>query len=810
MIKNYFKIALRNLNRHKAFSFINIFGLAVGLATCLLIMLYIFDENSYDKHHKNADRVFRIASVGGKGETWAAGPGPLAWGLKNDLPEVEQATRLMTFPDIETMLLKYKNNAVSKQFFETNGYYVDSTFFQLFTYDFIYGNAATALDQPNSIVISEQLSHKFFDKEDPVGKSFLINTPFGEFNYTVKGVFSGAKYKSHIPANYFLSMRNNDMWNWVQGQTKWTNNNIFFTYVKLKDGVNSKVFEQKLTPFFYRHAGTDMKAAGFSKSLFIQPLKSIYLHSDVGNEIAANGNITYLYILGSIAAFILLIACINFMNLSTARSEKRAKEVGVRKVMGAEKSSLIWQFLGESFIMCLIALVLALALAWIFLPLFNNITQKDLHPFDEPRLVLWILGLALLTGLLSGLYPAFYLSAFKPVSVLKGKIINSFSATAIRKGLVVFQFTVSICLVLGAIVIWQQLDLLKNQRLGFNKEQRIVLPLQRAYKNSEQDYTPVKNELLKLPEIRAVTSGSTYPGIPDLNDMTFYAEGKTPNEMVDIRLSGIENDYIETLGFKILSGRTFSKDFTGDSAGIILNEAAIKELGYDISTAVGKKIQYDYANAHLEMHIVGVIKNFNFESLHNEIKPCGFTNGLFANKYGYLIASFKTTDYSLLIKKVEGAWAKLNPAIPFVYSFLDQDFQRNYEKEMRTSNIVVYFTFIAILIACVGLFGLASFSAGQRKKEIGIRKVLGATVVNVTALLSKEFIKLIMVAIVIASPVAWFVMNKWLRDFAYRIQISWWMFVVAGLLAVFIALITVSFQGIKAAVANPVKSLRTE
>ncbi|MEP7373271.1 MAG: ABC transporter permease [Chitinophagaceae bacterium] len=809
MLKNYFKIAFRNLARNKAFTFINIFGLAVGLATCLLIMLYVFDESRYDKHHKAGDRLFRIAAKTSNGETWAAGPGPLAAGLKNELPEVEQSARLLTFPDIGTMLLKYENKSERKQFFESNGYYVDSNFFQLFTYDFISGTAATALDQPSSIVISEPLARKFFNKENPVGKAILITTPFGEFNYTVKGVFSD-RYKSHIPANYFLSMRNNDMWNWVKGQNNWISNNIFFTYVKLKAGTDSKLFEQKINPFFDRHAGADMKAAGFSKTFFIQPVKDIYLHSAIGNEIAANGNIKYLYILGSIAAFILMIACINFMNLSTARSQKRAKEVGVRKVMGAEKGSLILQFLGESFLLCLIALAIALTLAWILLPFFNNLTHKNMHPFDEPAIVAWIAGLALLTGLLAGLYPAFYLSSFKPVSVLKGKILNSFSAAAIRKGLVVFQFTVSVCLVLGAIVIWQQLNYLKSQQLGFTKDQQIVLPLQQAYKSSEANYTALKNELLKNPAVKSVTSGSTYPGIPDLNDMLFYPEGKTTSDVVDIRLSGIENDYIETLGFKLISGRSFSKEFTADSASIILNEAAVQQLGFKPENAIGKKIQFDFGQFHSSVQIVGVVKNFNFESLHNEIKACGFTTGLFANKYGYVIATLKSKDYSRLVSDIEKIWVKLNPATPFVYSFLDEDFQRNYEKEQRTSGVIVCFTFIAILIACLGLFGLAAFSAERRTKEVGIRKVLGASVADVTALLSKDFVRLVIIAILIASPLAWWVMNNWLKEFAYRITISWWMFVLAGSIAIVIAIVTVSFQAIKTAITNPVKSLRTE
>jgi len=809
MIKHYFKIAFRNLGRNKAFSFINIFGLAAGLATCLLIMLYIFDESSYDKHHKYGDRIFRVSSISGNGETWAAGPGPLAWGLKNDLPEVEQAARLMTFPGMETLLLKYEDDP-DKQFFETNGYYVDSTFFQIVRFDFIYGDATTALYQPNSIVISERLSHRFFNNENPVGKAILVNTPLGEFNYTVKGVFDNAKNRSPIPANYFLSMRNQDMWNWVKDQTRWTANNIFFTYVKLKEGVNARAFEQKLKPFFEGYAGADFKAAGISKSLFLQPVKSIHLHSSTGNELGANGNITYLYILGSIAIFILIIACINFMNLSTARSQKRAKEVGVRKVIGAEKSSLMGQFLGESFMMCGIALMLALLLAWIILPVFNNVTQKNMRPFDEPSLVIWIFGLTFLTGLLSGLYPAFYLSAFKPISVLKGKMWNSFSVAAIRKGLVVFQFTISICLILGAIVIWKQLNLLENQQLGFNKEKKIVLPLQQSYLASENDYVPLKNELLRNPEVKAVTSGSAYPGNPNLTDMLFYAEGKPANDLVDIHLSTISDGYIETLGFKLLSGRSFSKEFTSDSAAIILNETAVRELGYELGDAVGKKIQYDFANFKGTMQIIGVVKDFNFESLHTEIKPHGFTSEMFGNKYGYVIASLETDNHSRVLQKFEKAWARLNPGVPFVYSFLDQDFQRHYEKEQQTSRIVVYFTFIAIFIASLGLFGLSAFSAEQRIKEIGIRKVLGASVTNVTALLSKDFIRLIVIAIIIGSPVAWYCMNLWLQGFAYRTKIDWWMFAVAGLLAVFVAIVTVSFQAIKAAIANPIKSLRTE
>ncbi|HEX5026950.1 MAG TPA: FtsX-like permease family protein, partial [Agriterribacter sp.] len=690
---------------------------------------------------------------------------------------------------------------------ETNGYYVDSTFFSIFSYNFIHGNGLTALNEPNSIVISNSIAGKMFGTKNPVGEAIDISLPFGKFRYTVTGVFNDAGMKSHIPAHYFLSMRNGDLGGWVENQTNWATNNIFHTYIKLNAGVDADMFEKKLQPFLDRRGGTDIKALGIQKSMFLQSVPEIYLHSDIDNEIAPNGSITYLYILASIALFVLLIACINFMNLSTARSGKRAKEVGVRKVLGAEKKWLVYQFLGESLTMSFLALLLSLFIASALLPFFNDFSHKNLHLFDQPRLWLWLTVLTVCTGIVSGLYPAAYLSAFKPISVLKGKLLNSFSAVTIRKGLVVFQFTISICLVLGAIVIERQLHYLNNRDLGFEKNQQIILPMQNE--NAINNYAALKNELLKNPEIKSVTSGSTYPGIANVEDMLFYAEGKTINDVIDVHLATIDHDYFETLGITILEGRGFSKAFTDDSSSIVLNEAAVKELGYDVSTAVGKKIYFDFKGTHNIVHIVGVVKNFNFESLYNTIKPFGFTT-VMGNKHSYLIANTTAKNYPALLKDVENTWAAINPGTPFEYSFLDSDFQKNYEKDQHAATIVGYFTIIAILIACLGLFGLSAFSAEQRTREIGIRKVLGASVTSVTALLSKDFIKLVLIAIVIASPLAWYAMNEWLQGFAYQVPVSWWMFAIAGGMAVVIALATVSFQAIKAAIANPVESLRTE
>jgi putative ABC transport system permease protein len=811
MFRNYFKIAYRNLKGNKAISFINIFGLAVGLATCILMITYIFSELGYDRHNKNADRIFRIAYKADKkisnDRAWAATSAPMAWGLKADLPEIEQTTRLLKFPSLDKMLLKYQNGSASKLFYETNGYYVDSTFFQIFTYDFMYGNALTAFMEPNSLVISEEISRKLFGNENPVNKLIVVGLPYGNFNYTVKGVFRDSKIKSHIPAHFFLSMRNGDVGSWVESQSNWATNNIFYTYVKLKEGTDPKLFEKKLQPFIDRRAGADLKAMGLSRQLFMQPLQDIYLHSDLDAEIAPNGNITYLYILGSIAFFVLLIACINFMNLSTARSMKRAKEVGVRKVLGAEKSSLIYQFLGESVIMSCLALILALIIASLLLPFFNNLIQKNLTLADQPAIWIWIAVLTLGTGILSGFYPAFYLSSFRPITVLKGKLLNNFSGTAIRKGLVVFQFVISICLILGVAIIERQLRYMDNQELGFNKNRQIILPLRNP--DAIKNYQALKDELLKNPDIKNVTSGSTYPGIANIDDLLFYAEGKSVKDVVDVSLSDVENGYFETLGFKLVSGRWFSKEFTADSNSIVLNEAAVRKLGYDVQTAVGKKIYCDFQGSHNVIQIVGIVKDFNFESLYNPIKPFGF-NTTFGNKHNYVIANLVTGNYANALKEMGTSWNRINPGTPFEYSFLDKDFQKNYEKDQRASGIVGYFTGVAILIACMGLFGLSAFAAEQRVKEIGIRKVLGASVMNIVALLSRDFIRIVCIAILIATPLAWYGMNKWLQGFAYKIQISWWMFVLTGLLAVLIALFTVSFQAVKAAFSNQMTSLRSE
>lgn len=810
MLQHYFKISWRNLLRNKSLSFINVFGLSVGLTTCMLIMLYVSDEMRYDRHFKDGDRVFRIATEVA-GEKWVAQPAPMAAALVEDFPEVEQATRLLRFPGLERMLVR--DHQTKKQFFETNGYYADSTFFEILPSAFKYGDPLTSLDKPNSIVISEQLANKFFGAENPVGKVLEVGLSFGEFNYTVTGVFKETSDKSHISANMLLSMNNGDVGGWVKRQNGWGNNSIFHTYVKLKQGADPIIFESKLTDFFNKYGAASVQTTGYTKTLFVQPLQDIYLHSNFSFEVAANGNIKYLYIFTFIAGFLLLIACINFMNLSTARSEKRAKEVGMRKVIGGSKGSLVGQFFTESILMSLLALSLSILMIQLALPAFNQLINKQLSLFQLPNLIVWLAALTILTGLLSGIYPAFFLSSFKPVDVLKGQLKTAASATMIRKGLVIFQFSISIFLILGTVVIQQQVNYLSRQNLGFDKSQRIILPLFTS--ESGANARSLKNALQGIPQVVDATIGGSYPGIESLTDMLFYAEGGQHLDRVDIQTTYIEEDYLGTLGIALLAGREFASEFKADTAALVLNEEAIRQLGYTLENAVGKPVYYELDSRKYTMRIIGVVKDYHHQSLHQKIKPLALTiSPFFSGPTAFIIVHTQgagtSSEYSDIVASFEKLWGEFNPNSPFSYSFLDHDFQRNYEKEELTSQLVKYATTIAIIVSCMGLFGLAAFTAERRTKEIGIRKVLGATISQVVVMLSADFLKLVVVAVFVASPIAWFIMQRWLEGFAYHIQISWWVFFVAALTAMAVALLTVSYQAVRSATSNPVDSLKTE
>ncbi|RKN80279.1 ABC transporter permease [Ulvibacterium marinum] len=804
MLINYFKIAWRNLLKNKVFSFVNIFGLSIGLSACFLLVLYITDELSYDKHHDAAERLYRVA-LNTESEKWAGTPGVMSKGLKNDFPEVEQVTRVLNFPNTGNMLLKNEERNI--QIYEQKGYYVDSTFFEIFTYNFKYGNIENALNSPNTVVISEEISEKLFGEENPIDQIVSIEIPYGKIDYTVKGVFDNSNNKSHVDPNLLLSMQNGDIGQWVNSQTNWATNSIFHTYIKLRQRSDPVAFENKLPAFLEKNASNDFREAGLKKSLFLQPVKDIYLKSSIGHEISNNGSMLYIYIFSSIAAFILLIACVNFMNLSTAKSEKRASEIGVRKAVGATKTSLINQFLGESMFMCLLSLLLALLIVVACLPAFNTLAQKSLTVTGNPEILLWIVGLAIFTGLLSGSYPALYLSSFKPVMALRGKGGGTNTAATIRKGLVIFQFCISACLILVSILFWQQMSFIDGRDLGFKKDGQIVIPFRNA--STAGNYSGLKSEILQIPNVVSASAGSTYPGFELVQSNMFFAEGKTKNEQVDVRLAQISDDYVETLGYERLYGRTLSRNDVNRDNAIVLNETAVKRLGYAPANAVGQNIYYVSSGERRSYEIVGVVRDFNHESLHKTITPYGLV-GLNQAQPAYFIANVRQGDLDEVISKVENVWSNVNKGIPFEYSFLDDDFQKNYEKEKRTSTVTIGFTLIAIFIACIGLYGLASYTTEQRKKEVGIRRVLGASVLSITILHLKNFLKLVLIALLIASPLSYFLGNTWLQDFTYRIDIGWQLFLIGGLFVICIAFFTVGSQVVKASMANPVKNLKTE
>lgn len=802
MLKNIFKTALRSFRKNLSISLINVIGLGVGLATCILLLLYIWEETSYDKHHRDLDNLYRVAINFPDGNS-ASSPAPMAFAMKSAFPEVLQSARLLKYPMLETMILNYEGESGLKIFNETNGYYVDSTFFDVLTYEFISGNPKTALSENNTMVLSKTLAVKIFGGKNPINEVITIGLPEGNFDYTVKGVFADSP-KSHIRANFFLSIINSDIGNWVSTETSWPNNNMFHTYFRLQEGKTMGEMESKLQDF-YQNKLEESASVGVSLSLFLQPVRDIYLKSDLGYEIDTNGNYRNLFVFGSIGFFMLLIACINFMNLSTARSEKRAKEVGVRKVIGAGKSELVKQFMGESILMSIISLILAFLLLQLLLPMFNNVAEKSLGLFNNPLLFPIILGIALLTGIMAGIYPAFYLSGFRPVAILKGSKGNGFGAVSIRKGLVVFQFVISIALIAMAFIIQGQMNFLVDTNLGFDKEQQLIVPLHSE--ESRANFAAFKTQLENQQGIRMVSGGSSYPGLKILQDWLLYSDGKTVDDVVDVYINRISNDFFEVLDLEILAGRGYSEAFTENSGRLVINETAVKAYGFEVEGAVGKTLNMDWRGEVVPWEIIGVVRDFHFESLHKNIKPLAFP---YTGQPPFLVAKVETDRMADLISFVEQTWKSVNPATPFAYSFLDQDFMRNYESEKRTSTIILYFTVIAILISCIGLFGLAAFTAEQKTKEIGIRKVLGATTWNITTLVSREFLVLVMVAILIAAPLGYYAAEKWLENFAYKIDLSIWVFVVSGLVAVLIAYGTVSFQAVKAALANPVESLRTE
>lgn len=818
MFTNYLKIAWRNLAKNKVFSFINIFGLSVGLTCCILISLYIYHEISYDKYHVNAGKAFRLGTVfidQGVSEPGANSSAPLGRMLQQEFPEVESSARILNlFRDDKTLFQLNENNDKLKSFYETKGFLADSNFFQILTYRFKEGDAKTALLQPNSVVINEEIAHKLFGNESAINKIVWIRSSTnGDSSFRVTGVFSDPPGPSHLDARFFMSFRGGRMDRFANDNPSLLNNNMFYTYLLLKNSSDSKKLEQKFPGFVQRHLGEQLKQMGKERKYFLTSVPDIYLSGIATNSTAAGGSKTTLFILGSIAILTLLIACINFMNLSTANSAKRAAEVGVRKVLGAQKQSLLRQFLGESLVMAGIALVFALIITFLLLPIFENVSGKALIISMEQKLILGglFLLLALITGLLAGSYPAFYLSSFRPIKVLKGKFSNSLAAISLRKGLVVFQFIISITLIIASVVIAKQMGYLQQKDLGFQKAQQIIIPLRTS--NAKNSVQAFKDEIVNNTSINSIGTSMAYPGIFNPQDWLMYRQGQTQNNSKQVYINLVDNSFLQTLGVKPVAGRLFSKEFAADTlTSFVINEQAVKEFGFTSpQDAVGKWLAFDPDGEQIRFTIIGVVKDFHFKDLHESIEPFAFRFYNDANAgFNYMIAHSSGGNIKQSLSTLENSWKKLNPNEPFEYSFLDQDFQKNYEAESRQAGLINYFTIIAIIISCLGLFGLATFTAEQRTKEIGIRKVLGASVSGLVALLSKDFLRLVLIAVIIASPLAWWAMHKWLQNFAYQTSISWQVFALTAIIAVAIAFVTISFQAIKAAIVNPVKSLRTE
>lgn len=808
MIKNYIKTAFRTLVKNKGFTAINILGLALGLATCMLIVFYVVDELSYDRFNINADRIVRVNNdikFGGNENSFATTAVPLAAALKSDFPEVEQVTRLRYRGGF-----KVKKGDQNIQ--ENMVMYADSSLFNVFTLPMISGNPAKALKETHSVVITERIAKKYFNTTQAIGRVLTFNDTA---LYKVTGVIKNIPRQSHFNCDFFVAMAGLG----ESKSTSWLSANNFNTYVLLKKGADIKKLEAKMPEFLEKHAGAELqsilhltfkafKQGGNYFNINYTPLTKIHLESNRQAELGTNGNLQYVYIFSAIAIFILLIACVNFMNLSTARSSNRAREIGVRKVLGSPRKFLIAQFLTESVLITLVAAIIAVFAAWALLPLFNQISGKELVVTKHLvlRVVPILIAVIIVIGALAGSYPALYLSAFKPTEVLKGKIAAGFKGGALRSFLVVFQFSISIFLIVGTIIIYNQLKYIQSADLGYRRDHVLIM------EHVESLGTRVKAFKQELTQITGVQSATLTAALPT----TRYANSRSlfKNPVADqkdamlTQMWPVDEDYVNTLKLKIVAGRNFSNQMPTDSDAIVINETAAKKLGF--SNPINQMLYMPTNNelTHLKpLHIIGVIKDFNFNTLRNNITPLII---YLDNDKGALSIRFNSANIPALIDQIKNKWSTFLPNQQFSYSFMDDDFDAIYRAEQRMGQLFIIFTSLAIIIACLGLFGLAAYAAEQRNKEIGIRKVLGASVANIVTMLSADFIKLVFIAMLIALPLAWYVMYQWLQNFAYRVSIHWWILAIAGIIAILIAFITISFQSIKAALTNPVKSLKSE
>ncbi|MDG3582849.1 ABC transporter permease [Galbibacter pacificus] len=793
MIKNYFKIAFRNLWKRRGFSLLNILGLAIGFTAGFLILMYVDFELSYDNFHSKGERIYRVASdieINSKENQankpdWATPPL-----LASQFPEIQSAVRILYMP------LTVRNNHL--KFRENNAIAVDSGFFEVFDFKLRSGNKKEALKTPFSVVLSETASKKYFGNENPMGKSLQILDK--GFQAKVTGIMKDIPGNSHIKADMLLSMTTFTQVLDKDLDTDWGNFEPY-AYVLLKPNVDVAQLESKFPLFMKQNFEKQMEASKMYIDLLLVPLKEIYMHATRGGPVT--GNIHNIYVFSIIAVFILLIACINFINLTTARSVERAREVGIRKVVGASKKQLGHQFLGESAIISVLAFLVSLVILKALLPSFNVLAGKVISEgiFSNPNQIIILFLFSIAVGLMAGAYPALVLTSYDPVNVLKGSFSKSSRGVALRKGLVVLQFVISITLIIGTIVIYMQTDYMRSQELGFNKEQVLVMetqvsPAQKAFKDA----------INQLPGIIGTSSSSSVPG-GDNSEALSQLENKDGDLLQTVvNLYFVDFDYLSQLDIELISGRGFSRDFASDSTqAMIVNEAAVELLGYTSpESALGAR----FKQWGREGQIIGVVKNFNFNSLQQQIEPLSMR--IEQTRLNLITAKIKANTIEKSISQIKRQWEIAFPEEPFDFYFLDQLLDKQYRSEQRFGTLFLWFAILAITISCLGLLGLTAYSIIQRKREISIRKILGASVSKVVNLVSQEFLKLIGIAFLIAIPISWLAMNQWLKDFAFRINIQWWMFVIAGVIALFLALITIGFHSMKAALTNPTKNLRTE
>jgi putative ABC transport system permease protein len=816
MLKNYFTVALRHLLKNKTFSLINILGLSSGIACCLLLSLYIQDEFSYEKHFQGHDRVYRIYTAftkDGKTDLFPRCSPPIAMDLINEVPEVETATRIVTPPEVEVHVIRYED----KTFYEKKGALVDSTFLDVFPYALKEGDAATALDAPASVLISETLSKKIFRDKSPIDEMLIINSGRSSDTFRITGVIKETVHHSHADADFYMNMNSEGWGQWVSQNRTWAWNNFVAGYVKLKNSTSPVMVEEKLPGLIEKYAGADLKGAGLKKDLYLQPLDDIRLYSNFTDTFGdtGSGGITYVYILGSIGIFILLLACINFMNLTTAKASQRAGEVGVRKSMGANRATLMRQFIGESMTVVFVSLLLSMLIVSLVLPVINEVTEKELgiNSTNIGFVAAAMIGIGIITGLIAGSYPAFFLSAFEPARVLKNKSLNSDGSQWLRKALVVFQFIIAITLISSIIIIQQQLKYIQEKPLGFQQEHVVMIPLRTD--EAARNFVALRNEFKQISGVKEVSGTTSLPSTPLFRDFALYPKGSTNEKGVLHRVANIDENYFKVLGIKMLVGRDFDAEKDTFSLivpdnKVIVNRESLKVFNIKLEDAIGSEIMAEWGGPVRRHEIIGVVEDFHQFSLHQPITPMLFYVPARRNLYVFVAAKIDGNNYKSTLEQMKTAWAKIIPTTPFESLFLTDSVKKQYEADTRISLMLTWSTGLAILICCLGLYGLSIYVAERRIKEIGIRKVLGASVVNIVGMLSKDFVKLVMIAFVIAIPVGYYGMDKWLQNFAYRIDLGYAVFIIAGLLSFLIAWCTVGFESLKAAMGNPVKALRNE